>query len=128
MGNSFISAGLWKGTAMTEISGSRLTSIWNVGRFLLGTKNLRRMVTKSVFCALCYISRTLPILQSLCVCCCSTGGFRGDGPHFMSYDVLDDEHKELFNLAFKVLYYVYHAFPPLCNVTICTTLQLSKAI
>ena len=32
------------------------------------------------------------------------GGFRGDGPHFMSYDVLDDEDKQLFNIAFKVLY------------------------
>jgi hypothetical protein len=42
------------------------------------------------------------MLQLLCVCYCSTGGFKGDGPHFMSYDVLDDEHKELFNLAFKV--------------------------
>lgn len=29
------------------------------------------------------------------------GGFRGDGPHLMSYDQLDTESKKTFNLAFK---------------------------
>lgn len=29
------------------------------------------------------------------------GGFRGDGPHYMSYDQLDTESKKTFNLAFK---------------------------
>ena len=31
----------------------------------------------------------------------SDGGFRGDGPTLISYDVLDTEEKQLFNLAFK---------------------------
>jgi len=35
------------------------------------------------------------------------GGFRGDGPHFMSFDVLDDEDKQLFNIAFKVQSILY---------------------
>jgi hypothetical protein len=29
------------------------------------------------------------------------GGFKGDGPHILSYDILDDEGKRTFNLAFK---------------------------
>ena len=68
------------------------------GKFFTGSEKL---AADSIYISIIYIY--LKGFMSHVFLVASAGGFRGDGPHFCSYDVLGDEDKKLFNLAFKVL-------------------------